>query len=122
MAFWREEFTKGGKTSEQFDKQYAYNIRHNYGAEGKRTNYTPFSCVKIVNATPVRMHTCERVCVRDCVSVRDRERDRERVATPRRCAHRERECVSEEGGGGEGRETERERELQIGNQVGHGCL
>ena len=23
----REEFMKGGKTSEQFDKQYAYNIR-----------------------------------------------------------------------------------------------
>jgi DNA primase large subunit len=53
VAFWREEFGKGGKTSEQFDKQYAYNIRHNYGAEGKRTNYTPFACTKIINATPV---------------------------------------------------------------------
>jgi DNA primase large subunit len=53
VAFWREEFMKGGKTSEQFDKQYAYNIRHSYGAEGKRTNYSPYSCVKVINATPV---------------------------------------------------------------------
>jgi len=53
LAYWKNEFMKGGKTSEQFDKQYSYNIRHSYGMEGKRTSYTPFSCMKIINSTPV---------------------------------------------------------------------
>ena len=60
LTYWRDEFMRGGKTSEQFDKGYAYNIRHNYGMEGKRTNYTPYSCMRVIGSTPVgdQYHGC----------------------------------------------------------------
>ncbi|KAG8445565.1 hypothetical protein GDO86_010368 [Hymenochirus boettgeri] len=52
LQFWKLEFTKGKVDSEKFDKVYAYSIRHNYGKEGKRTDYTPYSCMKIIVSNP----------------------------------------------------------------------
>lgn len=40
LIFWHMAFEK--VTPDQFNKQYAYNLRHSYGVEGKRTDYTPY--------------------------------------------------------------------------------
>ncbi|VDO36130.1 Uncharacterized protein BM_BM6140 [Brugia malayi] len=47
LNFWRSEFTKK-MDSDKFDKQYAYNIRHNYGKEGKHADYSAYPCAKII--------------------------------------------------------------------------
>jgi len=50
LRYWRQEFSKGSIPPEKFEKEYAYNIRHSYGKEGKRTSYTPYSCLKIITS------------------------------------------------------------------------
>ncbi|KAJ4456430.1 putative DNA primase large subunit [Paratrimastix pyriformis] len=50
MQVWREELTR--VVGDKFDKEYAYNIRHNYGLEGKRVNYSPYSCAKLIPTLP----------------------------------------------------------------------
>ncbi|KAJ2944582.1 hypothetical protein O0L34_g3933 [Tuta absoluta] len=50
LRFWRDEFTKI-MDLDKFEKQYAYNVRYNYGKEGSKRNYTPFSCMKIISGS-----------------------------------------------------------------------
>ncbi|KAL5022677.1 hypothetical protein ScPMuIL_001832 [Solemya velum] len=60
IKFWRTEFTKL-MDGDKWDKQYSYNIRHNYGKEGKRADYTPYSCMKIIMTNhpgPGDFHGC----------------------------------------------------------------
>jgi DNA primase large subunit len=47
-AYWRAEFSKN-ITGEKFDKEYRYGIRYQYGLEGKRQDWSPHSCAKIIN-------------------------------------------------------------------------
>jgi DNA primase large subunit len=51
LEFWRDELErKGGRN---FDKEFAYNIKHSYGTVGKRTSYSPYACRKIIDEAPV---------------------------------------------------------------------
>jgi DNA primase large subunit len=43
-----EYFTK--MFSKDYSKEYGYGLRHMYGKEGKRANYPPYSCSKIINS------------------------------------------------------------------------
>lgn len=59
MDFWRQEFTKI-MDGDKFEKSYSYNIRYNYGKVGNRTDYSPYSCHKIImnNVGPGEHHGC----------------------------------------------------------------
>ncbi|WKX90089.1 hypothetical protein Q1695_009154 [Nippostrongylus brasiliensis] len=57
LAFMREEFTKK-IDSDKFEKQYAYNIRHMYGKEGRRVNYPAFPCSTIILGNPPASGDC----------------------------------------------------------------
>ncbi|KAL8427751.1 hypothetical protein Efla_004083 [Eimeria flavescens] len=36
------------RDSQKFEKEHAYNVRHMYGMEGKRTSYAPLRCTQII--------------------------------------------------------------------------
>ena len=59
IRFWRTEMSQYAP-GDKFDKEYLYNIRHNYGKEGKRQDYTPHSCSSIIGTTPGvgQIHGC----------------------------------------------------------------
>lgn len=46
LIFWRRSFST--MTDDKFNKEYKYNIRHNYGLEGKRVDYPARSCARII--------------------------------------------------------------------------
>eukprot|EP01084_Bolivina_argentea_P187162 322457_1 len=50
LIYWRKSLKSIGYNT--FDKQYSYNIKHNYGKEGRRIDYRPYSCNKIISCTP----------------------------------------------------------------------
>ena len=52
LAFWRSEFAKGGMSDDKFKKEHHYGIRHSYGKEGKRVDYTPASCINVIMSNP----------------------------------------------------------------------
>ncbi|OAF66904.1 hypothetical protein A3Q56_05343, partial [Intoshia linei] len=48
IKYWKSHFLKV-MDLRQFESEYAYNIKHRYGLVGSRTNYKPYSCVKIIS-------------------------------------------------------------------------
>ncbi|CAJ0955014.1 unnamed protein product, partial [Mesorhabditis belari] len=57
LAFMREEFTKK-IDSDKFEKQYAYNVRHMYGKEGRRKDYAAMPCQLIILGAPPTAGDC----------------------------------------------------------------
>lgn len=51
MLFWKSSFAPR-TPAEKFEKEYAYNIRHSYGKEGRRKDYEAQKCSQIISATP----------------------------------------------------------------------
>ncbi|RWS19732.1 primase: variant-like protein, partial [Leptotrombidium deliense] len=47
LKFFREEFINK-ITPERFQRDYSYNIRYNYGKEGKKVDMSAYSCAKII--------------------------------------------------------------------------
>lgn len=59
LIFWRNSFSN--MVEDKFQKEYRYNIRHNYGLEGSRKNYKPLGCQQILSDAapgPIDHHGC----------------------------------------------------------------
>ena len=63
MRFWRIEFAPKCP-GDSFDKKYAYNVRYNYGKEGRKSEYTPYSCIKIISSQPGKVSCMRPPCLR----------------------------------------------------------
>lgn len=51
LVFWKRAFS-AKYSDDQFQKNYSYNVRHNYGQEGKRANYSCYTCHRIISNAP----------------------------------------------------------------------
>ncbi|KZV86564.1 DNA primase, large subunit, partial [Exidia glandulosa HHB12029] len=50
IVFWRKSYRGGKVKDDDFNKEYKYNIRHSYGQEGKRADYPPMNCARIITS------------------------------------------------------------------------
>ncbi|KFD55183.1 hypothetical protein M514_03824 [Trichuris suis] len=60
LKFWQSNFSPV-VDEQQFERHYAYNIRHSYGEAGRRCNYSAYSCLKIIMGStpgPQDFHGC----------------------------------------------------------------
>uniref|UniRef100_A0A5S6QZA2 DNA primase large subunit n=1 Tax=Trichuris muris TaxID=70415 RepID=A0A5S6QZA2_TRIMR len=60
LKFWQANFSPL-VDEQQFERHYAYNIRHSYGETGRRCNYSAYSCLKIIMGSapgPQDAHGC----------------------------------------------------------------
>jgi DNA primase large subunit len=87
LAFWRSELSQiVGESG--FDKQYAYNIRYNYGKEGSAKSRTAYSCLGIIRhpaPAATQTHGCPFMQwgVSQCTALlRTMEREQRRAAEP----------------------------------------
>lgn len=49
LTFFRNEFSKLG---DKKLNEYQYQVEHNYGLKGKKLDYTPWACQKLINSYP----------------------------------------------------------------------
>lgn len=60
IRYFRGEFTQSHIDADKFDKEYTYGIRYNYGKEGKKVNWAPWNCMRVImeSVGPGENHGC----------------------------------------------------------------